>query len=93
MKKLIYLIVAGSLILTSCNSSQESNSQDAAEHGHSHDETSDHTHDAAGEEVPVKQEEFVVTDSTQIVTDTATIKKEETHTHGDGTTHADHDHN
>jgi hypothetical protein len=91
MKSLLYFILAGSLLFASCNNAQESSSQDAEEHGHSHDGSSDHSHDAAGKEVPVQQEEFVVTDSTQTPTDTSTIKKEGTHTHEDGRTHADHD--
>jgi Ni/Co efflux regulator RcnB len=94
MKKLIYFIVAGSLILASCTNSQDSHSEDATEHGHTHDGKSDHTHDAEGKQAPLQQEEFVITDSTQTITDTTTIQKEkDTHTHGDGTTHKDHDHN
>lgn len=92
MKSLLYFILAGSFLLASCNNTQESHSQDAQEHGHSHEGSSDHTHDEAGKEVPVQQEEFTVSDSTQILTDSTAIKKEGTHTHGDGTTHADHDH-
>lgn len=76
-KFLMVLTIIVAISITGCRDTKKEESQE--DHGHSHDEGTDHTH---GQE-EVKQEEFTVgQDSVKI--------EEKTHTHENGEGHHDH---